>query len=100
MNNHPPRFSDNRFLQIVASCYLIVWVVLAIRPLDRGDWFLENLLVFSAVIVLGTTYRKFQFSNQSYLLLAIFLALHAIGAHYTYAKVPIGFWLRDWFHLG
>jgi putative membrane protein len=29
----------------------------------------------------------------------LFLALHAVGAHYTYAKVPAGFWMQDWLHL-
>jgi putative membrane protein len=93
------RFTQNRVLQIVVALYAAFWTALAIRPLDRGDWFLENLLVFTIVIVLGATYRKFQFSNGSYLLLSIFLALHTIGAHYTYAKVPVGFWMEDLLHL-
>jgi putative membrane protein len=92
-------FADNRFLQIVVSCYFVLWLVLAIHPVDRGDWFLENLLVFITATVLGLTYRKFQFSNLSYALIAVFLVLHAIGAHYTYAKVPAGFWLKDLLHL-
>src|SRR4029453_10569774 len=40
-------------------------------------------------------FRRFQFSNVSCLLIALFLALHAYGAHYTYAETPLGFWLRD-----
>ncbi len=88
-----------RFLTAALAIYLVFWGALAIRPLDRGDWFLENLLVFVTAAVLGGTYRRFQFSNASYALIFIFLAFHAIGAHYTYAKVPIGFWLQDWLHL-
>jgi putative membrane protein len=90
---------DNHFLPIAVGVYLIFWSALAIRPFDRGDWFLENLLVFTTATVLAATYRKFQFSNASYALILIFLAVHAIGAHYTYAKVPAGFWLQDWLHL-
>jgi putative membrane protein len=89
----------NRFLTIAITSYFIFWIALAIRPFDRGDWVLENLLVFTTAIVLAATYRKFQFSNASYALILIFLAVHAIGAHYTYAKVPAGFWLQDWLHL-
>jgi len=92
-------FADNRFLQIVAGCYIVLWIALAIRPLDRSDWLLENLLVFATAIVLGLTYHRFQFSNLSYALLALFLALHTVGAHYTYAKVPVGFWLQHFYHL-
>jgi putative membrane protein len=99
MNSPRVRFIDNRFLQIVLACYAVFWIFLAIYPLDRGDWFLENLLVFATAAVLIPTYRKFQFSNLSYALILIFLAFHAIGAHYTYAKVPAGFWLENLFHL-
>jgi putative membrane protein len=92
-------FSQNRFWQILAGSYVVLWILLAIHPLDRQDWFLENILVFVTVAVIVATYRWFRFSNLSYALITIFLAVHAIGAHYTYAKVPAGFWLRDWFHL-
>ncbi len=93
------KIAHNRFLLIALAIYLMFWIGLAIRPVSRSDWFLENLLVFTTVIVLGTTYPKFQFSNVSYALILIFLAFHTIGAHYTYAEVPIGFWLQDWLHL-
>jgi putative membrane protein len=68
---------------------------MAIAPVDRGDWLLENILAVTAVIVLALTARRFQLSNRSYLLITIFLTVHAVGAHYTYAKVPFGFWLQD-----
>jgi len=87
------------FLPVAVVVYLFFWIALAIRPLDRGDWLLENLLIFISVAVLGITYRRFQFSNLAYGLILIFLAFHTIGAHYTYAKVPMGFWLQHWFHL-
>ncbi len=45
------------------------------------------------------TYRRFQFSRLSYCLIALFLTLHAIGAHYTYAEVPFGYWLKEVFAL-
>jgi putative membrane protein len=99
MKQSSARKIDNHFLVIALGCYLVLWIALAIHPLDRGDWLLENLLVFVTAAVLGSTYRRFQFSNQSYALILIFLAVHAIGAHYTYAKVPAGFWLQDWLHL-
>ena len=99
MNQTRAPFINNHFLQIALGCYALFWVLLAIHPVDRSDWFLENLLVFATASVLIPTYRKFQLSNLSYALILIFLALHAIGAHYTYAKVPIGFWLRDFLHL-
>lgn len=71
----------------------------AIAPLNRRDWALENLLVVVLVPALVLTYRRFQFSNWSYLCIALFMTLHTIGAHYTYAEVPVGFWLQEIFHL-
>jgi putative membrane protein len=83
----------------LALWYGLLWTVLAIAPRDRQDWLLENLLALAAVVTLVTTYRRFQFSTASYLLITAFFSLHAIGAHYTYAEVPFGFWLQHAFGL-
>ena len=45
------------------------------------------------------TYRRFQFSNISYFLFAVFLSFHLAGAHYTYSETPFGFWVQDLFDL-
>jgi putative membrane protein len=88
-------FQNRRVLQILAAFYAAVWIVAAIRPIDRADWFIENLLVFIAVPVLALTHRRLPLSDTSYVLIAVFMTLHAIGAHYTYAKVPIGDWVKE-----
>ncbi len=75
--------------------YGLFWIWLAIKPVSRQDWFLENLLALGLVLVLVLTYRRFSFSLTSYSLIAAFMMLHAIGAHYTYSEVPFGFWLKD-----
>lgn len=76
--------------------YVVLWILLAIEPLDRHDWFLENILAIGLVMVLVATYRWFPLSDVSYIFLTVFMTLHAIGAHYTYSKVPLGFWMQDW----
>ena len=93
----PPRtdFGRNRLLQGLAGAYGLWWVLLAIAPYDRFDWLLENLLVVCFVGLLAATYRRFPLSDLSYLLIAIFLALHAVGAHYTYSETPLGWWLTE-----
>jgi len=90
-----PSFRQNRLLQFMLVLYLALWAALAFSPLDRSDWLLENLPVFVFVGGLALTRRRFPLSDLSYLLIALFLTLHAVGAHYTYAKVPLGFWLKD-----
>lgn len=95
----PPDFRSNRLLHALLAWLLILWAVTAVEPFDRRDWLLENLLVFLYVALLAATYRRFAFSNLSYALFAVFLSLHLIGAHYTYAETPFGFWLQDVFDL-
>jgi putative membrane protein len=91
------RFRDHRLLQVLVAAYALVWLITAIQPLDRKDWFLENLLVVVLVAILVGTYRAFPLSDLSYLLIIAFMTLHAVGAHYTYANVPLGFWIQHTF---
>ncbi len=79
--------------------YGLLWTWLAIGPVNRRDWLLENLLAFALVLLLTLTYRRFQLSTLSYCLITFFMTLHAVGAHYTYAEVPLGFWLQDLWSL-
>lgn len=72
---------------------------MAIDPVYRQDWLLENILVVCFSLILLVTHKRFIFSNQSYLLLSLFMTLHLIGAHYTYAETPFGFWMQSWFDL-
>ena len=87
--------TNRQFLYLLAFLYLIIWVILAIEPNHRDDWLLENVLVFIAVIVIASTHPYFPLSRTSYLLLFLFLSLHAVGAHYTYAEVPYREWLQQ-----
>jgi putative membrane protein len=95
----PIPFSANRPLQGMLLWLVLLWVITAIDPFNRRDWLLENLLVFLYGFLLLVTYRRFAFSNLSYGLFTVFLSLHLVGAHYTYAETPFGFWLQDLFAL-
>ena len=80
--------SHRRYLAVLSILFLIEFLILAISPYDRSDWALENVLVFLFAVMLGMTYKSFPLSRISYSLIFIFLCLHEIGAHYTYARVP------------
>lgn len=90
-------FGQNRPLQLMVLWLVAVWVVTAIKPLYPIDWILENLLTYLYAAILVLTHRRFKFSNLAYGLFTLFLTLHMIGAHYTYAQAPIGFWMQEWF---
>jgi putative membrane protein len=87
-------FLENRFLQLLVAYLAAIWIVTAIRPHNRQDWFLENILVLFYAGLLVGTYRRFAFSNLSYGLFGVFLTLHLVGAHHTYSETPFGFWLQ------
>lgn len=84
----------HRLLLILSTLYFIWWLLLAINPHDRADWALENVLVVFFVALLVFTYKRFPLSRISYTLIFIFLCLHSIGAHYTYALVPYDKWFQ------
>jgi putative membrane protein len=82
-----------RYLILLATIYAVVWIALAIDPVDRADWMLENVLVLVFIAMMAVSYRWLVFSRISYTLMFVFLCVHAIGAHYTYSLVPYD----DWF---
>jgi len=80
----------DRYRLALFGMYLSWWVVLAINPWYRQDWLLENVLVFVLVPFAVALQRRL--SNAALSALFVFLVLHAIGAHYTYAEVPYDTW--------
>ncbi len=86
--------SHGRYLLTLTLIYVLFWGALAVSPYNRHDWALENVLVLLAAIILGSSYRLLMLSRLSYTLIFVFLCLHAIGAHYTYALVPYDAWFQ------
>lgn len=84
-----------RYLLILASLFAVIWIALAINPSYRHDWMLENALVVVFAVGLLLTYKKIIFSRVSYTPIFVFLVLHEVGAHYTYAEVPYDHWFRE-----
>ena len=89
--------SHRKYLLVLSILFMIEWSILAIDPYDRKDWALENVLVLAFAIFLVLTYRRLTLSRISYTLIFIFLLIHEIGAHYTYAKVPYDEWFMSLF---
>lgn len=81
---------------VLMGTFLVVWVVLAIKPATRQFWLLENVLVATFVALALATVRYFRLSDVSYTLITVYLVLHLVGAHYDYNDVPIGETLGRW----
>lgn len=83
-----------RYPLVLLAVYGVVWLALAIDPVFRKDWLLENAIVIVAIPLLVATARRLRFSNFAYTGLFVFFVFHAIGAHYTYSLVPYDDWWR------
>lgn len=75
--------------------YVIVSIWMAQSPVDPQFWLMASILPAVFVAVLIATHRVFPLSHASYTLITVFLTLHTIGVHYTYAQVPVGAWLQQ-----
>jgi putative membrane protein len=91
-------FRDNHFLHLLCFGMAASFALAAYHPDAVFDWALENALVFCLIPVLILTYRRFQFSDLSYLLIFVYLSIHEFGAHYKYSDVPLGEWLKPLLH--
>jgi putative membrane protein len=79
------RISDDTYRDVLAALFPLIWIALAIAPLYRHDWMLENLLV-----VIGAAFFLWWRSRSDCQAVDdagfVFLVLHEIGAHYTYSS--------------
>lgn len=81
----------------IFAAWFGVW---AIRPSHPRDFVLEHVFTVAFVIFLCWNHSRFRLSNLSYTMIFVFMCLHVVGAHYTYAEVPYEEWLRavgGWF---
>ena len=74
---------------------VVALVVSGIGPTDRFTWWLEVLPVLIAIPLLLATWRSFPLTPLLYRLIFLHALILILGGHYTYAQVPLGFWLQD-----
>jgi putative membrane protein len=85
-------FPRRAYLFTLLGLFTLVALWAAWEPLHPEDWALENALVVVALAVLIGTYRVLPLSRVSYTLIFLFMCLHEVGSHYTYAEVPYDAW--------
>ncbi len=71
----------------------------SVAPFNRLVWWLEALPVLVVFPLLYATARRYPLSSLLYWLIAAHSLVLLLGAHYSYARVPAGFWLQDWLEL-
>jgi len=80
---------------LVVGTALLVWS--GVAPADRTTWMLEVFPIFIAVPLLMATFRRFPLTPLVYRLIFVHALILMLGGHYTYAKVPLGFWMQEIF---
>ena len=90
--------SSKTYHLILLIVVLLFWAWSGIEPHDtRLTWILETFPFMIALPVILLTYGRFRLTNLTYTLIAIHAMVLMLGGHYSYAKVPLGFWMEDWF---
>lgn len=69
------------------------------KPYDRATWLMEVLPVMIALPVLGLTYKRYPLTSLLYACIFVHAGVLMLGGAYTYARVPLGFQLQDFFQL-
>jgi len=70
-------------------------IISGIHAYDRTTWWLEIFPILIGAPILVATARRFPLTTLTYTLLAIHAIVLIVGGHYTYARVPLGFWLQN-----
>lgn len=80
---------------ILLALTAVALIVSGIHPYDRTTWYLEVAPVLIGAPLLIATYRRFPLTPLLYRLLFVHSLILILGGHYTYARVPLGFWVQD-----
>ncbi len=83
----------------LAAAVLAALVWSGIGPTDRLTWVMEVIWVMVGLPLLMLTWGRFPLTRLLYVLIALHCLLLIVGGHYTYAQVPLGFWVQDWLEL-
>jgi len=79
---------------VLLALGVVLLVLSGIHPKDRYTWILEVAPAIAAAILLVATYRRFPLTPLAYRLILVHACILMLGGHYTYAEVPLGFWVQ------
>ena len=82
---------------VLLASLAVCLAVSAVGAHDRFTWFLEVAPIFLGVPILVATYRQFPLTPLAYRLIFVHALILMVGGHYTYAEVPLGYWMKDLF---
>jgi len=90
---------QNTFYAVLGLPVLLALVLSGIDPYDRVTWLLEVSPVLIGVLILLLSHEHFPLTRLLYVLIAFHALVLILGGAYTYARVPLGFWVQELFEL-
>ncbi|UTO18149.1 DUF2238 domain-containing protein [Acinetobacter sp. Z1] len=87
------------FLCFGTMILVILLVISGIQPFDRITWWLEVTPVLIVLPLLFATYKAFPLTAILYVLIFSHAIVLIVGGAYSYARVPLGFEIAQWFSL-
>ncbi|QSX37881.1 DUF2238 domain-containing protein [Shewanella sedimentimangrovi] len=76
--------------------YLAILLWSVYQPHDGFTWFLEAVPALVALPLLALTRKRFPLTPLAYVLVLLHCSILFVGAHYTYAEVPLFDSLAQW----
>jgi len=84
-------------LYVYSAAILALLTASGIGAFETGTWAMEVAPVFIVLPLMLATHRRFPLTSLLYGLVALHMVVLMLGGHYTYARVPLGFWMEDVF---
>ncbi len=82
-------------LALATALLLIALLVSGWQPYARGTWWMEVAPVLVVVPLLWATQRRFPLTTLLYAGIFLHALVLMLGGAYTYARVPLGFWMAE-----
>ena len=88
-----------RNLVLLTAVWALALLVSGWSPYDRATWWMEVAPALIALPILWASARRFPLTTLALALVGFHGLVLMLGGAYTYARVPVGFVVQDWFDL-
>ena len=83
---------------ILILLFLVGLILSGINPHDYFTWMLEVFPAIIGLVILVCTFKRFRFTDLTYIFILAHCYILFVGGHYTYAEVPPFEWLKEVLH--
>jgi putative membrane protein len=91
--------TQRKWVPVLGLAVLGLLALSGLHPHERGTWLMEVAPIFLAAPLLVWSWFRFPLTSLLYVLIALHAIILLVGGAYTYARVPLGYWVQDALHL-